>query len=85
MLTSYQDNPMVHPLTCGNDSMHQNLVPIEEDNKVVLKCLDCSYNQSLDDDFIKLLRDFDKNQRKMIEMYKKMFQVGGIDENTREC
>ncbi len=72
ILTSYQDNPMVHPLTCGNDSMHQNLVPIKEDKKVILKCLDCDYTQSLDDEFIKMLREYDKALRKILEKYKIM-------------
>jgi predicted nucleic-acid-binding Zn-ribbon protein len=69
ILTSYQDNPMVHPLTCGNNSLH-NLVPIEENKKVILKCLECDYTQLLDDKFIKLLRDLDKVQREMIEWFK---------------
>lgn len=52
ILNSYQSNPMVHPLTCGNNSYHQNLVPIEENNEVILKCLDCNYTQFLDENFI---------------------------------
>jgi len=75
ILTSYQDNPMVHPLTCGVDSNHQNLIPKEENNEVILMCLDCNYIQSLDDQFIKLLSDLDKNQRKMMEWYKENFQT----------
>ena len=71
ILTSYQDNPMVHPLTCIS-SNHENLIPVEENNEVILKCLDCDYIQSLDDEFIKLLHEYDKIQRKMIEKYKKI-------------
>ena len=42
----HQDNPMVHPLTCGNDSEHQYLVAFEDkDKSVKLKCLDCNYIQ----------------------------------------
>jgi len=74
IMTSYQSNPMVHPLTCGNNSMHENLVPVEENNEVILMCLDCDYTQSLDDEFIKLLHEYDKIQRKMIEKYKKILQ-----------
>jgi hypothetical protein len=74
ILTSYQDNPMVHPLTCGNNSNHQNLVPIEKDNKVILKCLDCDYIQELSDDFIKLLKELDKNYKKGLKMYKEMVE-----------
>ncbi|MCE5220029.1 MAG: hypothetical protein LLF98_01875 [Clostridium sp.] len=72
ILTSYQDNPMVHPLTCGKNSNHQNLVPVEEDDKVILKCSDCDYIQELTDNFIKLLRELDKNYKKGLEMYKEM-------------
>jgi len=71
ILTSYQSNPMVHPLTCIS-SNHQNLIPIEENNEVILKCLDCNYTQSLDDEFIRLLDKLDKVQRKMLEKYKIM-------------
>jgi len=74
ILKSYQDNPMVHPLTCGVNSMHENLIPIEEDEEVILKCLDCDYIQSLDDEFIELLDAFDKNQRQMIEKFRKMVE-----------
>jgi hypothetical protein len=74
ILNSYQDNPMVHPLTCGNNSSHQNLIPVEENGEVILKCLDCDYTQSLDDEFIKLLDKLDKVQRSMIEKYKLMIQ-----------
>lgn len=74
ILNSYQDNPMVHPLTCGNNSSHQNLIPVEENGEVILKCLDCNYTQTLDDEFIKLLDKLDKIQRSMIEKYKKMIE-----------
>ncbi len=74
ILTSYQDNPMVHTLTCGNNSMHQNLVPIEENDEVILKCLDCDYVQKLSDDFIKVLKELDKNYRKGLKMYKEMIE-----------
>ena len=71
ILTSYQSNPMVHPLTCGVNSNHQNLIPIEENDnensKVILKCLDCDYTQSLDDEFINLLSNLDKYYRKLIK------------------
>lgn len=41
----WQNSVLVHPLTCGNDSRHQVLVPRELDGKVVLVCLDCDYVQ----------------------------------------
>jgi Fe2+ or Zn2+ uptake regulation protein len=77
ILTSYQDNQFVHPLTCGNNSNHQNLVPVEENDKVILKCLDCNYIQELSDDFIKVLKELDKNYRKAFEMYKEMIKGKG--------
>jgi hypothetical protein len=43
---AWQDNPQVHPLTCGNDSGHQPLVAIAEEWDVNLKCLDCDYKQT---------------------------------------
>lgn len=30
-IQAHQVNPYVHPLTCGNDSRHQNLVPQVDD------------------------------------------------------
>ena len=44
-IQKYQLCSHVHPLTCGNDSQHQNLVPFEVDGDVKLKCLDCDYVQ----------------------------------------
>ena len=42
---AWQANGMVHPLTCGNDSSHAKLVPVEADGKVILTCSDCDYRQ----------------------------------------
>ena len=44
-VNQWQNAGFVHPLTCGNDSQHQDLVPKEVDGKVVLSCLDCDYVQ----------------------------------------
>jgi hypothetical protein len=41
----WQTNPRAHPLTCGNDSAHQKLEPVEANGTVVLRCLDCGYEQ----------------------------------------
>jgi hypothetical protein len=41
----YQNIPVFHPLTCGLDSTHRELIGIEVDGDVVLKCLDCDYIQ----------------------------------------
>jgi len=45
-IEAWQNNDMVHPLTCGNDSNHKKLIPIENDGKVILGCVDCNYIQS---------------------------------------
>lgn len=45
-INEWQQNDHVHPLTCGNNSNHANLIPIEEDSKIVLKCSDCDYKQN---------------------------------------
>ena len=41
----WQNTGFVHPLTCGNDSQHQNLIAKEFDGKVLLTCVDCDYIQ----------------------------------------
>jgi len=43
---TWQTCGFVHPLTCGNDSNHQVLYPVIRNNKVILKCADCTYTQS---------------------------------------
>jgi hypothetical protein len=35
----------VHPLTCGNDSRHPNLMPFFFNNKIHLVCPECDYVQ----------------------------------------
>ena len=45
-IRKYQECGTVHPLTCGNDSMHRNLEGKEINDKVVLICLDCDYIQT---------------------------------------
>ncbi len=44
-VVAWQGDPMVHPLTCGNDSNHHVLLPEERDGKVILYCQDCDYVQ----------------------------------------
>ena len=41
----YQKNMNVHPLTCGNSSLHPVLKPIEKNNDVILICEECDYTQ----------------------------------------
>jgi len=43
----WQHNGLVHPLTCGNNSLHCNLVAGVEGDRVILKCIDCDYTQEL--------------------------------------
>ncbi|MEK7121364.1 MAG: hypothetical protein AAB857_01510 [Patescibacteria group bacterium] len=45
-INQWQNSGFVHPLTCGNDSQHQDLIPKELDGKVVLACSDCNYIQN---------------------------------------
>jgi len=45
-INRYQNNPYVHPLTCGNNSLHSDLIAKELDGKVVLSCSNCDYIQT---------------------------------------
>ena len=63
IINSFQTNPFVHPLTCGVNSLHENLVPITINDEVVLICPDCDYTQPLQDDFLILLSELDLRQR----------------------
>ncbi len=45
-IESWQANDWVHPLTCGNNSLHENLIPVVQDGTIVLKCTDCDYVQT---------------------------------------
>ncbi len=58
-VTAWQNNPHVHPLTCGNDSSHSNLIPEIRGGDVILKCIDCSFEQLWIPDCIKQEFDFD--------------------------
>lgn len=57
-IKKYQELSMVHPLTCGNNSMHNNLEPRIQDEQVILFCKDCDYTQSHIPDMFKQ-KDFD--------------------------
>ena len=48
-VNTWQTSPYIHPLTCGNDSMHADLEPKEEDGEVKLVCVDCGYTQEIPD------------------------------------
>jgi len=51
-ILTWQVNDSVHPLTCGNDSNHRNLIPAVENVQVILKCLDCEYTQTFIPDIV---------------------------------
>jgi hypothetical protein len=41
-----QNRSNLHPLTCGNDSRHTNLVGgVTENGQVYMECVDCDYIQ----------------------------------------
>lgn len=41
----YPNGFPMHPLTCGNDSTHKNLVAFNDEKIIKLKCKDCDYVQ----------------------------------------
>lgn len=41
----FPDGMPIHPLTCGNDSSHENLIAFEENNVIRLRCKNCTYVQ----------------------------------------
>ncbi len=45
-ITAWQSAGFVHELTCGNDSTHAALVPVEDGGVVVLVCPTCKYVQT---------------------------------------
>lgn len=47
----YQENPVFHELTCGNNSKHGTLKAQIIGDKVVLICPDCEYIQTYIPDF----------------------------------
>ena len=48
----WQNAGFVHPLTCGKNSLHLNLVPEERNKKVVLICPSCNYVQDSIPDYV---------------------------------
>lgn len=44
-INDWQQDATIHPLTCGNDSRHALLYPVEENGRVVLRCRNCDYRQ----------------------------------------
>lgn len=56
VLEKYQENPFVHPLTCGNNSLHGLLSPRIVSEKMILECPDCDYVQDVSEDLIQIAR-----------------------------
>lgn len=48
----WQNAGFVHPLTCGKNSRHRDLVPEERRGKVVLTCPNCDYIQNWIPDYV---------------------------------
>jgi len=48
----YQKDIHSHPLTCGNNSMHENLIPKIMGDDVILLCTECDYIQTHIPDFL---------------------------------
>lgn len=51
-VNKWQKLDLVHPLTCGNDSNHQNLVAVDYFKKPLLICKDCDYQQEIPEMFL---------------------------------
>jgi hypothetical protein len=68
IIMSFQSNPQVHPLTCGNNSSHSLLFPVDVAGELFLYCPDCDYKQWIDDGFFTLLNKLDKQTRESLTM-----------------
>lgn len=44
-VNAWQSAGFVHPLTCRWSSKHPNLIPVEKNGKVILKCPKCKGEQ----------------------------------------
>lgn len=44
-IIDWQENQMLHSITCGNNSSHLALHPKLKNDVVILYCLDCDYEQ----------------------------------------
>lgn len=45
-ILEHQLNQNMHPLTCGNDSNHNVLIPLIVDGQIHLQCRDCDWAQT---------------------------------------
>ena len=72
VIKRFQCNPRVHPLTCGNNSSHSPLLPVDVAGELFLYCPDCDYKQWIDDGFFTLLNKLDKQTREPLTMKPKV-------------
>lgn len=72
----YQNLMSVHSLTCDNDSMHKDLVPIIINGEEYLRCLDCNYIQKVPEWF------YDDSIDEFIEQQQKIDEI--LMNNLRE-
>ena len=92
VIKRFQCNPRVHPLTCGNNSSHSLLFPVDVAGELFLYCPDCDYKQWIDDGFFTLLNKLDKQTRESLTMKTQLPQhyiiieqlVGIIEKARRE-
>jgi len=71
-----------HKLTCGNNSRHSILYPAIKDDKIILKCLDCGYEQTYIPEFLvpkdTLERNIVLNLQDITPVLKRDYNSGNI-------
>jgi hypothetical protein len=63
-VTFWQNEPSIHPLTCGNNSNHQLLIPVVKDDRCILICKDCDYTQDCIPDIVLKFFELEPNKIK---------------------
>lgn len=69
-INDWQNCKFVHLLTCGNNSNHKSLKPVEKNNTVILVCENCDYKQTNIPDII-FKNNFAKKSQIMEHLYRK--------------
>ncbi|HXV26697.1 MAG TPA: hypothetical protein VD862_01580 [Candidatus Paceibacterota bacterium] len=64
-IAAWQESGIVHPLTCGKDSGHPNLLGAERGGSVVLVCARCDYVQLFIPDAVVALTAMSARERKI--------------------
>lgn len=70
----YQENPLFHELTCGNDSNHGTLKGEMIKDKVVLVCPDCDYVQDYIPNFF-FNEQFEEEYNRQKELLDRITQI----------